>query len=152
MRDYPYNVGTFNLPDYRNRKILGFGNVNGAGTSTPENAVNNFVGQTGGSWYIPKSTIIDSGEFFVVGDVKTTGYSDIVADVSAQIVGTVKYQIGPMDDYTFPFPPQHGHRILSVEVDQTKQAERGAAEADRFAVDYIDSRAVSYTHLTLPTM
>ena len=141
LRDYPYNVGTFNLPDYRNRKILGFGNVNGAGTSTPENAVNNFVGQTGGSWYIPKSTIIDSGEFFVVGDVKTTGYSDIVADVSAQIVGSVKYQIGPMDDYTFPFPPQHGHRILSVEVDQTKQAERGAAEADRFAVDYIDSRA-----------
>ena len=141
LRDYPYNVGTFNLPDYRNRKILGFGNVNGAGTSTPENAVNNFVGQTGGSWYIPKSTIIDSGEFFVVGDVKTTGYSDIIADVSAQIVGTVKYQIGPMDDYTFPFPPTHGHRILSVEVDQTKQAERGAAEADRFAVDYIDSRA-----------
>ena len=141
LRDYPYNVGTFNLPDYRNRKILGFGNVNGAGTSTPENAVNNFVGQTGGQWFIPKSTIIDSGEFFVVGDVKTTGYSDIVADVSAQIVGTVKYQIGPMDDYTFPFPPQHGHRILSVEVDQTKQAERGAAEADRFAVDYIDSRA-----------
>ena len=46
-----------------------------------------------------------------------------------------------MDDYTFPFPPQHGHRILSVEVDQTKQAERGAAEADKFAVDYIDSRA-----------
>ena len=139
--DYPYNIGTFNLPDYRQRKILGFGNVNGAGTSTPENAVNNFVGQTGGQWFIPKSTIIDSGEFFVVGDVKTTGYNDIVADISAQIVGTVKYQIGPMDDYTFPFPPTHQHRILSVEVDQTKQAERGAAEADKFAVDYIDSRA-----------
>ena len=46
-----------------------------------------------------------------------------------------------MDDYTFPFPPTHQHRILSVEVDQTKQAERGAAEVDKFAVDYIDSRA-----------
>ncbi|MBB12972.1 MAG: hypothetical protein CMC78_02250 [Flavobacteriaceae bacterium] len=141
LQDYPYNVGTFNLPDYRQRKILGFGNVNGAGTATPENAVNNFVGQTGGQWYIPKNTLVDSGEFFVIGDVKTTGYNNIVADIPAYVTGSVKYQIGPMDDYTFPFPPDHGHRILSVEVDATKQAERGAAEVDKFAVDYIDSRA-----------
>jgi len=141
LQDYPYNVGTFNLPDYRQRKILGFGNVNGAGTSTPENAVNNFVGQTGGSWYIPKETLIDSGEFFVIGDVRTTGYTTITADISAYITGSVKYQIGPMDDYTFPFPPTHGHRILSVEVDQTKQAEQGPTEIDKFAVNYIDSRA-----------
>ena len=72
LRDWPYNVGTFNLPDYRQRKILGFGNVNGAGTATPENAVNNFVGQTGGQWFIEKNVLIDSGAFFVLGDVKTT--------------------------------------------------------------------------------
>ena len=128
LRDYPYNIGTFNLPDYRQKKILGFGNVNGAGTSTPENAVNNFVGQTGGSWYIPKATLIDSGEFFIIGDVRTTGYTEITADIAAYITGTVKYQIGPMDDYVFPFPPTHGHRILSVEVDQTKQAEQGPTD------------------------
>ena len=141
LQDYPYNIGTFNLPDYRQRKILGFGNVNGAGTSTPENAVNNFVGQTGGQWYIPKNTLVDSGEFFVIGDVKTTGYNNIVADISAYITGTVKYQIGPMEDFTFPFPPAHSHRILSVEVDQTKLSEQGAVEVDKFAVNYIDSRA-----------
>ena len=139
--DYPYNIGTFNLPDYRQRKILGFGNVNGAGTSTPENAVNNFVGQTGGQWYIAKNTLIDSGEFFVIGDVKTTGYADITADIAAYLTGTVKYQVGPMDDYVFPFPPTHGHRMLSVEVDETKLAEQGATEADKFAVNYINSRA-----------
>ena len=141
LRDYPYNIGTFNLPDYRQRKILGYGNVNGAGTATPENAVNNFVGQTGGAWYIPKNTLIDSGEFFVIGDVRTTGYNTIVADVSAYLTGSVKYQVGPMDDFTFPFPPTHSHRILSVEVDETKQAEQGAAEADKYAVNYINSRA-----------
>ena len=141
LADYPYNIGTFNLPDYRNRKILGFGNVNGSGTATPENAINNFVGQTGGQWFIPKATLIDSGEFFVIGDVKTTGYDKIVSDVSSSMTGSVKYQIGPMDDFTFPFPPTHSHKILSVEVDQTKQAELGAAEADKYAVDYIDSRA-----------
>ena len=141
IRDYPYNIGTFRLPDYRNRKILGFGNVNGAGTATPQNAINNFVGQTGGQWYIAKNTLIDSGEFFNVGDVKTTGYSDIVADITAYTVGSVKYRVGPMDDYTFPFPPEHNHRILSVEVDETKQAELGPSEVDKFAVNYINGRA-----------
>ena len=64
--------------------------------------------------------------------------------------------------------------MLTVEVDQTKQAELGPTEVDKYAVGYIDSRAnvnlfepqgvggaalghshgliaVSYTHLTLPT-
>ena len=78
---------------------------------------------------------------FNVGDVKTTGYSDIVADVTAYTVGSVKYRVGPIDDYTFPFPPRHNHRILSVEVDETKQAELGPSEVDKFAVNYIDGRA-----------
>ena len=141
LQDYPYNIGTFNLPDYRQRKILGFGNVNGAGTSTPENAVNNSVGQTGGTWYIPKDTLINSGDFFVVGDVKPTGYNNIAADISAYITGTVKYQIGPMDDYIFPFPPTHNHRMLTVEVDETKLAELGTVEVDKFAVNYVTTRA-----------
>jgi len=141
LSDYPYNLGTFKLPDYRQRKILGFGNVNGAGTATPENAINNFVGQTGGRWYIQKGFLVDSGEFFNVGDVKTTGYSDIIADVTAYVTGEVKYSVGPIDDYVFPFPPAHNHRILSVEVDETKLAELGPAEVDRFAVNYINSRA-----------
>ena len=140
-RDYPYNIGTFNLPDYRQRKILGFGNVNGAGTATPENAINNFVGQTGGQWYIAKNTLIDSGAFFNVGDVKTTGYTDIFADISAYVIGSVKYRVGPIDDHVFSFPPAHNHRILSVEVDETKQAELGPSEVDKFAVNYINSRA-----------
>ena len=141
LRDYPYNIGTFNLPDYRQRKILGFGTVNGAGTATPENAVNNFVGQTGGQWYIAKNTVIDSGEFFTLGDIKTTGYNTITADVPAYAIGSVDYQVGPIQDYIFPFPPEHTHRMLTVEVDQTKQAELGAAEVDKYAVAYLDSRA-----------
>ena len=139
--DFPYNIGTFALPDYRQRKILGFGNVNGAGTATPENAINNFVGQTGGSWYIPKDTLIDSGEFFVIGDVKSTGYNSITSDIPAYLTGSVKYRVGPMNDYVFPFPPTHRHRILSVEVDETKLVELSGAPVDKFAVTYINSRA-----------
>ena len=139
--DFPYNIGTFALPDYRQRKILGFGNVNGAGTATPENAINNFVGQTGGSWYIPKATLIDSGEFFVIGDVKSTGYNQITSDIPAYLTGSVKYRVGPMSDYVFPFPPTHSHRILSVEVDETKLVELSGTPVDKFAVTYISSRA-----------
>ena len=140
-KDYPYNIGTFNLPDYRQNKILGFGNVNGAGTATPENAINNFVGQTGGQWYIAKDTLINSGSFFNVGDVKTTGYTDIIADISAYVVGQVEYKVGPIDDHVFAFPPAHNHKIISVEVDETRTAELGPSEVDKFAVNYINSRA-----------
>ena len=141
LSDFPYNIGTFALPDYRQNKILGFGTVNGAGTATPENAINNFVGQTGGQWYIPKNTLIDGGEFFVIGDVKSTGYNSITADIPSYLTGSVKYKVGPMDDYVFPFPPTHSHRILSVEVDETKQVELSGTPTDKFAVTYINSRA-----------
>ena len=46
-----------------------------------------------------------------------------------------------MDDYVFPFPPTHSHRILSVEVDETKQVELSGTPVDKFAVTYINSRA-----------
>ena len=46
-----------------------------------------------------------------------------------------------MDDYVF-HSSTHGHRILSVEVDQTKQAEQGPTEIDKFAVNYIDSEQI----------
>ena len=35
----------------------------------------------------------------------------------------------------------HLHRMLTVEVDQTKAAELGPTEVDKFAVGYVDSRA-----------
>ena len=141
LRDTPYQIGTFNLPDYRNRKIVGFGEVNGAGTSTVENAINNFVGQTGGQWFISKDTLVSSQSFFVVGDIKTTGYTSTIADVPAYVTGEVTYTVGPMEDYVFPFPPQHTHRILSAEADETKIAELGAGEVDKYASNYITSRA-----------
>lgn len=141
IRDTPYQIGTFKLPDYRQRKIVGYGPVNGAGTSTVENAINNFVGQTGGTWYISKNTIVDSLEFFTVGDVKTTGYNNTIADISAYVTGSVKYTVGPVEDYTFPFPPAHSHRILSAEADAARIVQLGTDQVDRYAVTYLTSRA-----------
>ena len=46
-----------------------------------------------------------------------------------------------MDDYVFPFPPTHNHRMLTVEVDETKLAELGTVEVDKFAVNYVTTRA-----------
>ena len=84
--------------------------------------------------------MIDSG-VFTLGDIKTTGYNTITADVPAYAIGSVDYQVGPIQDYIFPFPPEHTHRMLTVEVDETKQAELGAAEVDKYAVAYLNSRA-----------
>lgn len=139
--DYPFNIGTFNLPDYRDRKIVGYGPVDGTGTSTVENALVNFVGQTGGRWYISKETLVDSGEFFSVGDIKTTGYTNTIADIRATASGYVDYTIGPLVDVPFSFPPTHGHRILSAEADEARIVQRGSAEVDKYAVTYITSRA-----------
>mgnify|MGYP007000194448 len=50
FNDTPHQIGTFNLPDLRDRVIVGVGDVDGAGTPTVENALINTVGQTGGNW------------------------------------------------------------------------------------------------------
>ena len=73
FNDTPHQIGKFNLPDLRDRIIVGVGDVDGAGTPTVENALINTVGQTGGRWYISKNDILDGGTFFNIGDVRTTG-------------------------------------------------------------------------------
>ena len=50
FNDTPHQIGKFNLPDLRDRVIIGVGDVDGAGTPTVENALINTVGQTGGRW------------------------------------------------------------------------------------------------------
>ena len=141
FRDVPYNVGTFNLPDYRDRVIVGVGGVDGDGSPTVENALINQVGQTGGTWYIAKQTLLDGGLFFSVGDVKTRGYTNIQADIFTFLSGSVQYRVGPTDDHIFNRPPEHFHNILASEADQLTNSEFAATPVDEFAAMYSTSRA-----------
>ena len=139
--DSPHQVGTFKLPDYRDRIIVGLGDVDGEGTPTVENALVNSVGQTGGQWYISKDNILDGGVFFSIGDVRTTGYQNITADVFTFITGSVDFRIGPIDDHIFNRPVEHNHYILSSVADDAIDNERDGVPIDEFAVNYVTGRA-----------
>ena len=141
IKDYPRNVGTFVLPDYRDRIIVGVGGVDGEGSPTVENALINQVGQTGGTWYIAKETLLDGGLFFTVGDVKTRGYSNIQSDIFTFLTGSVDYRVGPMDDHIFNRPAEHFHNILGSEADELTNSEFAATPVDEFAAMYTTSRA-----------
>ena len=139
--DSPHQVGTFNLPDYRDRIIVGIGDVDGEGTPTVENALVNQVGQTGGQWYISKDDILDGGVFFNIGDVRTTGYQNITADVFTYLTGDVDFRIGPIDDHIFNRPVEHSHYILSSQADDAVDNERDGVPIDEFAVNYVTGRS-----------
>ena len=101
----------------------------------------NTVGQTGGRWYISKSDLLDGGTFFNIGSVRTTNYTNIVADVFTYLTGSVDFRVGPMDDYIFNRPVEHAHYILSSQPDEAIDNERGGVPVDEFATNYALTRA-----------
>lgn len=140
-RDYPYVIGTFRVPDYRSRKLIGYGSVNGDGSATVENRSTLFVGATGGRWYISKSVLKDSGSFFSVSDVSTSGYSNISAIVPASLIGNVSFTIGPVQPYTFSLPAEHTHILLNSEVDESTEVSASGNPVDIYSVTYRNNRA-----------
>jgi hypothetical protein len=141
LRDYPYNIGNFRLPDYRDRVIVGYGAVDGLGSPTVENALVNAVGQKGGIWFISKNNLLDGGVFFTVGNVKTRGYTNITADITSFLTGNVQFTFGPLDDYIFSRPVEHFHYLLSSEPNESFLVEFSGVPADQYAVAYSKTRA-----------
>ena len=142
LNDYPFYIGTFNLPDYRDRLVVGFGPVNGQGSATVEDALVNRVGQTGGRWYISKSDILEGETFLTVGDVKTRGYSNITADILNYLTGEAGYKMGPLvDDYFFTKPLEHQHNILACQADESLTVEYSPIPVDEYARLYTNSIA-----------
>lgn len=118
--DYPFLIGKFRVPDYRERKLIGYGTgVEGGGTPIVENRTTLRVGDVGGKWQIPITRIDDPGAFFDVGDVLTTGYTDVETLVQARLVGEKRYTMGPIEDYVLSRPPEHEHLLLHSRVDDT---------------------------------
>ena len=141
FRDFPLNIGTFFLPDYREKIVAGFGSVDGLGSATIEDALNNTVGQIGGTWYIAQNQLLNGGLFFDIGNVKTTGYTGIQADISTYITGSVSTTLGPIEDHIFSRPIEHFHNILSSEPDEALAVEFGGSPSDKYGVTYSKTRA-----------
>lgn len=139
--DYPYVIGKFRVPDYRSRKLIGYGSVNGEGSATVENRSTIFVGATGGRWFISKNTLQSPGAFFTVSDVTTSGYTNITGIVPANLTGDVQFTVGPIQPYTFSLPAEHTHILLNTEVDESTEASASGNPTDIYSVTYRNNRA-----------
>ena len=134
--------GTFNLPDYRNRRLCGVGIVNNnRGNSAflpiePGSSLSiNDPGAEGGYWYFNKvgargSNPIDQvqgpagavgsldSDFFSLGTVRLQGLDTLTDSVTfiTNPTGFVTAQIGPLNSITVQ-APQHNHAYFSAVVE-----------------------------------
>ena len=135
--------GNFNLPDTRNRRMFGSGNVDGNSAASPiaptrfappglsGTGSGQTAGSVGGDWYIdtvdaggplPLEQIEDDGDgdeegtagsFFSIGNVTTTGYDGISGSINFNVQGNVSTTVGPLVD-TLTDIPAHTHDMLSA--------------------------------------
>ena len=135
--------GKFRVPDYRNRRMVGPGQVDGnRGASTilpidtgihPTKTFNaREAGGIGGYWYVddvdvtagdpnPYQQIVGdeggssgiSSDFFNFGTVRTVVLDDIVVDIEFEVVGSVTATIGPLSSTQVDIP-SHEHIYISA--------------------------------------
>ena len=137
VNDFPYIIGKFRVPDYRQRKLIGYSNtgIAGPGSSTVESRSNADVGATGGRWFISTATIADPS-FYVVGDIKTSGYSNITTTVSSVLTGNMTFTIGPVRGYRLIKPPTHSHVLLNAEPNEGTENATSFNGVDKFSIAY----------------
>lgn len=135
ISDLPQVLGEFRVPDYRDRKLIGFGQgVNGAGTPLVGDRITMSVGDVGGQWFIGTNTIEDPAEFYQISDVLTTGYAQVTTLIQPYLTGEKKYTVGPVEDYIFARAPEHTHNLLHSEPDEITEA--NSEGVDRFTTGY----------------
>jgi len=140
-------TGKFRVPDYRNRRMVGPGQVDGnKGSSTilpidtgihPTKTFNaREAGGIGGYWYVDDVDVTagdpnpyqqiegDIGgtsgitsDFFNFGTVRTVTLEDIVVDIDFTIVGDVTATVGPLSDVMVNVPA-HSHYYVSAISDE----------------------------------
>ena len=136
--------GSFNLPNYRNRKLAGVGPVDGNNAasaalvtyvgSDPTSASSgdsNLSGSSGGNWIVdtidsqgqrPTEQVYDTspndvtGPFFNVGAIRTTGYSGIITEIDYNIGndGYISATVGPLEE-SFTKIGRHTHFMLTAQ-------------------------------------
>ena len=136
LSDYPYILGKFRVPDYRDRKLIGFGEgVEGSGTPLVEDRISMNLGDVGGRWYISTDTINTPAEFFEISDVITTGYGSVTTQIEPYLIGEKKYTVGPIQDYFFNKAPTHDHQILHSQPDE--QTDAPISGVDTYTSNYV---------------
>ena len=130
---YGGSGSTFQIPDYRNRRLCGTGQVDasrGNSVALPVSSGGSIfdVGAEGGYWYFdrvdalgadPLEQIQGTGttglvsEYFSLGTVKISGLETVTDDIRFTIVGSVVGQIGPLEDVVVQ-TPEHDHSFIAA--------------------------------------
>ena len=108
-------LGTLKVPDLKAKKIVGYGPVYGTGTPTIGNIEMQVgINSIGGQWYFSKES---QTNYFNLGQVKTTGYTDVIATVTGRISGSQNITV-TLDDNDIPQVPPHSHLLYHSEAPQ----------------------------------
>ena len=124
--------GSFNVPDYRNKRICGIGQVDSnrsGSTFLPVTSGSiNLAGSTGGYWFIdrvgiagplPLEQVFTGGTqspFFELGTVKTTGTQNLTGEVQFTLAGSINAFIGQIGEASVTVPA-HDHVYWSSTVE-----------------------------------
>lgn len=124
------NLGTFAVPDLLAKKIVGYGPVYGSGTATIAN-ISMAIGETGGFWYLDKNT---QKGYFNLGNVKTTGYTDVIGDSGGKVQGSQTVTVTLFENDLNTAPP-HSHQLLHSEAPEG-QAWNSGSVIDPYLTGY----------------
>ncbi len=132
MRFWPDpNMGTFRVPDLLAKKIVGVGPVYGVGTPTIAN-IETSVGNIGGQWYFSRDS---QKQFFNIGNVRTTGYTDVIGDTNGRITGSQTITVTLVDN-DLDGPPVHTHMLYHSEAPEVQGFPGSGVQIDPFMTGY----------------
>ena len=126
---------SFNVPDYKARKLVGAGGgVSGGGSPVSGNVIS-AVGQTGGRWFFSKT---QQEALFDIGNIVISGYQNVQEFVGGSLTGEITIQIGPLQDKILTSVPEHEHAILTSTAAQALAYEGTGQLVDNHLASYKD--------------
>jgi len=129
------NMGTFKVPDLKAKRIVGNGPVYGNNTPNVGNSeLGVGINTIDGNWYMDKQTQKDQ---FALGNITTTGYSNVFDSVEASIIGGQVVSV-ELQEKKIAGAPQHSHFLLHSEAPQDTPSPQ-AVSGDRYVVSYKQS-------------
>jgi len=151
ISDWPIMFGTFKVPDYKAKKLVGIGPVYGSGTPTIGDQVlrvglndeigNSLPGGYGGSWYLDENAQKNE---FSLGRVITTGMENVVDSVSASLNGQISISINLLDK-PLAAAPEHNHVLFNSQANTDSQTDNEGYPYDPYLASYSTNRgAIDY--------
>jgi hypothetical protein len=141
--NWPGNLGTFKVPDFKAKRLVGNGAVYGNGTpSVGDSGLGVGPSTIDGKWYLDEDG--QKGRF-TLGNVTTTGYELVTDSIPAQVVGTQTITVA-LEEKRLNGPPQHSHFLLHSEASQdVGQPRKGSGDFYIRGYKNTNGKVVNYT-------